>query len=354
MTSILASMGKTRNPTWAADRHTIMESVLTTLCNDDHGNITTSDCGNSSSSRLTTQSTGDLLGIVGSDRLALTEGVVVKNPPQAFGEIVDERHGGLRDALWEQKDRAITAGTTSHADGVLGLGYDPDAVTGRPLLLNLQDQHTLKENVFGVYLSRGDTDTGVDHVDHPHRPESELTLGGLDPNHRQAEIQWHEVTRVATGQWAIELTAFALKREAFEIDGNAVIDTGFPYIALTRYQAESINAQIGGVETEKGSGVYEVPCQNVPEFFEFILLFGQEEYQLKGNEYIVQKRTTRQEGGAKRGKASDHQDVCQSAIIGMDFSKESGVVAIFGEVFLKKYYSAYDLDHHRLGFALAT
>ncbi|KAG0368732.1 Vacuolar protease A [Gamsiella multidivaricata] len=270
----------------------------------------------------------DLSGTLGSDDLTVGGGLFLLSPDQSFGQVVEERGGELKSAL--QGDRF---------DGVLGLGYDAHAVTGHPFFLNLIDQGILEEPVFGVYMSRDED-----------RVESQLTLGGLDPDHRVGEIQWHEVTRQAQGQWAIELTAFALRREAFEIDGNAVIDTGFPYIALTRFQAAMINAQIGGVETEPGSGIYELPCRSIPTLFEFIILFGLEEYQLQGHEYVLRGRGQ----GGGRHASGNKKGLCLSAIVGMDFSKESGVVAVFGEVFLRKYYSAYDLENHRLGFALAS
>ncbi|KAG0303851.1 Vacuolar protease A [Dissophora globulifera] len=272
----------------------------------------------------------DLVGTVGRDQLSIAGGWIVLNSEQHFGQVVQDRGGCLDTML--RGDRL---------DGVLGLGFDGAAETGRPFFLDLVEQDVLEQAVFGVYLSRTNK---LDQGD-----ENQLTLGGLDPTHYSNDIQWHELSRKDHGQWSIELTAFALRREAFEIDGAAVIDSGFPYIALTRYQAESVNAQIGGVETEKGSGVYEVLCENIPDLFEFIILFGQEEYQLEGHDYVLSETSTRR----RRRTGRKEKRWCQSAIVGMDFSKESGVIAVFGEVFLRKYYSAYDLENHRLGFALA-
>ncbi|KAF9899434.1 Vacuolar protease A [Lobosporangium transversale] len=296
--------------------------------------------GNREDQKIDNDDDADLIGLRGIDHLILAHSSVALNVStrQEFGYIIQERNGGLESAIGnhggifgkitEALPSSTTGTMTTVVDGILGLGYDDLAMTGRPFLLNLKDKGMLKENVFGLYLAKMKTNDN-----------SELTLGGLDPKHRKGDIQWHEVTRTQQGEWAIELTAFALKREAFEIDGNAVIDNGFPFIALTRYQAEMINLQIGATkETEKGSGIYTMPCKDIDNLFEFIILFGQEEYQLTGREYVLQY----------------DENVCWSAIVGMDFSKESGVVAIFGEVFLRKYYSAYDLDHHRLGFALAN
>ncbi|KAF9904422.1 Vacuolar protease A [Linnemannia zychae] len=269
------------------------------------------------------------------DSLA-SRGGVIEIPAQSFGEVIKEQ-GGLKSAL-----------ANNQFDGVLGLGYDSHSATGRPFLLNLIDQDILQHAVFGVYLSRYD---GVDE-DEDDEGESQLTLGGLDPSHRLVDIQWHEVTRRSQGQWAIELTAFALRREAFEIDGNAVIDSGFPYIGLTLYQAEMINLQIGAKETSPGSGVYELPCEGASKLFDFIILFGLEEYQLKGHEYVLRGQGRGER--VNRNKGWEGKEICQSAIVGIDFSKESGIIAVFGQVFLRKYYSAYDLEKHQIGFALAS
>lgn len=281
---------------------------------------------------------GELSGMVGEDTLSIGGGVI-EILGQPFGEVVQEHGGGLKSALRDDQ-----------VDGVLGLGFDAHAATGRPFLLNLVDQDLLQRAVFGVYLSRHDDEDD----DEGNTGRSQLTLGGLDPAHRLVDIQWHEVTRAAQGQWTIELTAFALRREAFEIDGQAVVDTGFPYIALTRYQAEMINLQIGASETSPGSGVYELPCRNVPTLFDFIILFGLEEYQLKGHEYVLRPTSKDDRRNGPQGLKRTRKEMCQSAIVGMDFSKESGVIAVFGQVFMRKYYSAYDLENHKIGFALAS
>ncbi|KAF9987979.1 Vacuolar protease A [Modicella reniformis] len=186
----------------------------------------------------------DLLGVVGKDQLVFGHGLPnpIILPHQSFGQVVQER--GTADVL-------RLALRDDRVEGIMGLGFDDTTThTGRPFLWNLVDQGSLERVIFGVRLSNNEL-----HV------KSELTLGGLDPAHWIGWIQWHEVMKApqqqagsrlrskSMGQWTIELTAFALRREAFEIDGPVVIDTGFPYIALTRYQAEMINAQIGGVES---------------------------------------------------------------------------------------------------------
>ncbi|GJJ70429.1 hypothetical protein EMPS_02778 [Entomortierella parvispora] len=290
-----------------------------------------------------------LNGQLGNDKLMFAGGLI-EIPNQSFGQVLGEQ-----TKSGEGMKRVLA---NDQFDGILGLGYQPEGrLTGRPFLLNLVDQGLLDEPVFGIYLSKNRSDNGEEDDD---TIGNQLTLGGLDPSHYSDEgIEWHEVTRVAQGQRVIELTAFALRREAFEIDGNAIIDSGFPYIALTRYQAEMINIQIGAQETAPASGHYELPCKNVPELFDFIIMFGQESYVLHGNEYVRRGEEGQlpsspspwsRHGKKKRSGAA----VCQSMIIGMDFPKETGIIAIFGEVFLQKFYSAYDLDKGQVGFALAT
>jgi len=296
---------------------------------------------------------GDFLkGQLGRDTLMLAGGLI-EIPNQSFGLVMGERAtigGGMKRVL-----------ANDQFDGILGFGYHPEGrLTGQSFLLNLVDQGLLDEAVFGIYLSKHGNDSREEEDD---TTGNQLTLGGLDPSHYSDEgIEWHEVTRTAQGQWAIDLTAFALRREAFEIDGNAIIDSGFPYIALTRHQAEMINVQIGAQETAPASGLYELPCKNVPDLFDFIIMFGQESYVLHGNEYVRRGGEEGQQPPSpspwsrhgRKARIERNGAVCQSMIVGMDFPKETGIVAIFGEVFLQKFYSAYDLEKGQIGFALAT
>ncbi|KAF9292603.1 Vacuolar protease A [Mortierella alpina] len=79
---------------------------------------------------------------------------------------------------------------------------------------------------------------------------------------------------------------------------------------------------------------YVVECEKVSSLPSFSFFFGEEEYKLEGSDYVLNA------GGS-----------CISGFMGMDFPEAMGDLWIVGDVFLRKYYSVYDLGKNRVGFA---
>jgi len=157
-----------------------------------------------------------------------------------------------------------------------------------------------------------------------------MTLGGVDSNHFTGDIDWYDVRRKA--YWEIDLHKIKLGHEEVELDGGAVIDTGSSLIVLETALAEMINKQIGAKKNYAGQ--YTIDCGVVPSLPDFSLYFGKKAYVLKGSDYILNA------GGS-----------CVSGFMGMDFPESMGDLWIVGDVFLRKYYSVYDLGKNRVGFA---
>ncbi|KAF9899433.1 Vacuolar protease A, partial [Lobosporangium transversale] len=143
-------------------------------------------------------------------------------------------------------------------------------------------------------------------------------------------LQWHNVRRKA--YWEIDLDKVKLGDEEVELKAGAVIDTGSSLIVLQTAMAEMINKEIGA--KKNFAGQYVVECSTVPNLPNFSFFFGKTEYTLKGEDYVLNA------GGS-----------CLSGFMGMDFPEQLGDLWIVGDVFLRKYYSAYDLGNNRVGFA---
>ncbi|KAG0297008.1 Vacuolar protease A [Linnemannia gamsii] len=247
---------------------------------------------------------GSLEGIISNDNLEVG-GIVVKH--QDFGESVKEP--GLAFAFGK-------------FDGIFGLGYDTISVLGVvPPFYNLVNQGLIDEAVFGFYLAYADGATG-----------GQMTLGGVDSNHFEGDLDWHKVRR--KGYWEIDLNKIKLGDEEVELDGGAVIDTGSSLIVLDTALAEMINKQIGAKKNYAGQ--YTIECDVVPSLPEFSFFFGKKEYKLSGSDYVLNA------GGS-----------CISGFMGMDFPESLSDLWIVGDVFLRKYYSVYDLGKNRVGFAPA-
>jgi len=246
---------------------------------------------------------GSLEGIISNDILDVG-GVQIKH--QDFGESVKEP--GLAFAFGK-------------FDGIFGLGYDTISVLGVvPPFYNLVNQKLIPEPVFGFYLAQADGSTG-----------GQMTLGGVDSNHYKGDLVWHNVRR--KGYWEIDLNKIQLGDEEVDMDkAGAVIDTGSSLIVLKTDLAEMINKQIGAKKNYAGQ--YTVECEAVPRLPEFSFFFGKTKYTLKGSDYVLNA------GGS-----------CISGFMGMDFPESLGDLWIVGDVFLRKYYSVYDLGNDRVGFA---
>ncbi|KAG0241205.1 Vacuolar protease A [Actinomortierella wolfii] len=249
---------------------------------------------------------GSLEGIISND-VVQVGGVKIKS--QDFGESV--REPGLAFAFGK-------------FDGIFGLGYDTISVLGVvPPFYSMVDQGLLDEPVFGFYLSGESGENGAG---------GQMTLGGVDKNHYEGEIQWHNVRRKA--YWEIDLTKVALGDEEVELDGGAVIDTGSSLIVLDQALADMINKQLGAKKNYAGQ--YTVDCGLVASLPKFTFWFGKQAYELTGEDYILNA------GGN-----------CISGFMGMQFPEQLKDLWIVGDVFLRKYYSIYDLGRNRVGFARA-
>ncbi|OAX43459.1 Asp-domain-containing protein [Rhizopogon vinicolor AM-OR11-026] len=208
-------------------------------------------------------------------------------------------------------------------DGILGLGYNTISVNGIvPPFYNMIDQGLLDEPVFSFRLGASESDGG------------EATFGGVDHQAYTGSITYVPVRRKA--YWEVELEKVAFGDDEMDLDmTGAAIDTGTSLIALPTDIAEMLNTQIGA--TRSWNGQYQVDCAKVPTLPDLTFYFGGEPYSLKGSDYVL-----------------DVQGTCISSFTGMDINLPGGSLWIIGDVFLRRYYTVYDLARDAVGFAKAV
>jgi saccharopepsin len=124
---------------------------------------------------------------------------------------------------------------------------------------------------------------------------------------------------------------------------------GTSLIVLPTDIAEMLNSQIGA--TKSWNGQYQVDCAKVPSLPELSFVFNGNSYPLKGTDYILEVQGT-----------------CISAFMGMDINLPGGdlwiigssfricvpsllTCACSGDVFLRRYFTVYDLGRNAVGFA---
>lgn len=135
-----------------------------------------------------------------------------------------------------------------------------------------------------------------------------------------------------------------------------VLDTllnllGTSLIAVPTDVAEMLNTQIGAKRSWNGQ--YTVDCSKVASLPELTFYFDGKPYPLEGSDYIL-----------------NIQGTCISAFTGMDINLPGGSLWIIGkfrykrtrihtdflpgDVFLRRYFTVYDLGRNAVGFATAA
>jgi saccharopepsin len=252
---------------------------------------------------------GSVEGIISQDTLTIG-GVEVRH--QDFGETTKEP--GMAFIM-------------ARFDGILGLGYDRIAVKGVvPPFYNMVNRGLIREPMFAFWLNS--VANGGDEEGHG----GELTLGGTDSKHYSGSIHWVPVMRKA--YWEVKAERVTFGGEDLGLDPfGCAIDTGSSLIVMDTPMADLINKEIGA--KKNFAGQYVVECDKVQTFPDLAIRFAGKDFTLKPEEYIL-----------------NVQGSCVSGFMGMDLSP-IGNIWIIGDVFLRPYYSVYDLGNDRVGFAKA-
>ncbi|KAJ4478154.1 aspartic peptidase A1 [Lentinula aciculospora] len=248
---------------------------------------------------------GSMEGYVSSDTLTIGD---ISIPNQLFAEATKEP--GLAFAFGK-------------FDGILGLAYDTIAVNRiTPPFYSMVGQKLVDDPVFSFRLGSSESDGG------------EVVFGGVDDSAYTGKLTYVPLRRKA--YWEVELEKISFGDEDVELENTgAAIDTGTSLIALPSEMADMMNAQIGA--TKSWNGQYTIDCDKVPSLPDLTFYFGGEPFPIKGTDYILEVSGT-----------------CMSAFTGLDINMPGGAsLWIVGDVFLRKYYTVYDLGKDAVGFAKA-
>jgi len=250
---------------------------------------------------------GNISGIVSNDVVGLSD-LTVKG--QDFAEVVKE--SGM-------------AFTFGKFDGILGLAFDTISVGhATPVWYNLVNQGLVDQKVFSFWLARNTT--GM--------MGGQLTLGGYDKTLFKGDIQYVPLTY--TNYWQIKMDGviFEYRNLCGEDGCKAIVDSGTSMITGPTKLVNMINGQLGCIIS--GSECSWLHC---PDYSTLPNL----EFKLNGVSYIL----TPQEYIMETGGA------CISALMGMDIAEPVGPLWILGDKFMEKFYTVFDFENKRVGFAEA-
>lgn len=251
---------------------------------------------------------GPVSGFQSIDGLDLG-GILVQS--QEFAEVTDAKGLGLAYIL-------------GRFDGILGLGFPPLSVNKVPTPFNnIISQGLTQDPVFAFYLGTSDGAKG------------ELVIGGIDPAHFTGPIQW--VPLKSATYWEISLDGIYLHQDAASVpfvNQKCIVDSGTSIIAGPFGQVELIALKLGAKNFLKGEYIISCNTTGLPDIN---FRIQGKTYSLSADEYVINS-----------GK------FCILGIMAINVPPPNGPLWILGDLFMRKYYTIFDVGNERVGLALAN
>lgn len=249
---------------------------------------------------------GALSGFISQDTVRLGDVEIEK---QDFAEAVSEP--GLAFAF-------------GRFDGILGLAYDTISVNKIvPPFYHMVNQKLVDEPVFSFYLADKDAEGSG----------SEVVFGGVDESRYSGDLIKLPVRRKA--YWEVKLDSMSFGDETAKLgNAGAVLDTGTSLLVIPTTYADMLNDKIGAEKSFNGQ--FKVDCAARDSLPNITFKLAGHDFVLSPYEYIL-----------------EIQGSCISGFMGMDFPEPVGPLFILGDIFLRKYYSVYDLGSNTVSLAEA-
>lgn len=224
-------------------------------------------------------------------------------------------------------------------DGIMGLGLPGMSQTREfNFLATSTDQgawNTSIRHVFAVFLGTSDSE------------ESEITFGGLRTEHIAdgfpKALSWVDVQAPELGYWQVKIFAIRVGNKTLDYceEGcRAVVDTGTSLLAVPTDAAPELREGLRHPSSPDGS------CRSLtgPEVHfdlgNFTITLGPRDYARKQMEDEIEDNTT--------------SPLCVPMMMLMDLPEPLGPkLFILGEPVLQRYYTGFDGEANRVGFAMA-
>jgi len=201
-------------------------------------------------------------------------------------------------------------------DGIMGLGFkDLSMGKGFNVLDDLNAGGQLPGGQVSFYL----TDDG----------DSELTLGGYRQENLASDVVWSKV--VHESWWQVAMDDVTLDKKAQKLCGErcqVAVDTG---TSLLAGPSDIINTLIDKIDVNSD-------CSNYNKLPKLGFKVGSALLELDPEDYVDRDVDANE---------------CSVGLMTLDVPPPKGPLFIFGDPFLRKYYTVFDRENLRVGFATA-
>jgi len=221
-------------------------------------------------------------------------------------------------------------------DGIMGLSYPTISVNGAtPIYNQLMENGDVDSGVFAFWIHRESSQGGLE-------VGGEIAWGGVNQERFVGEypdaFNWHPVTRRA--YWEIDIGSIdVIDLDVVEACPNgctAIVDSGTSLITGPTRMTDRINKAIGAIEFVAGQWL--VVCRRIKSMPDIRFRIDGIDYTMKPEDYVL---VIEDQG----------QTQCISAFMGLDMPESYGEFWILGDAFMGKWYTAFDFDNDRVGFA---
>ena len=220
---------------------------------------------------------------------------------------------------------------SNNFDGILGLGFNALAGGVPTFLDNLKTQGVIQNRIFSFYIDE-DTSLSKDM-------NSELIIGGYDLKYMSSSSkEFTYLPVIDIDYWAVSLSGFKLGNSVMSLNKTtkALLDSGTSFIAIPNSQFSSFVSILLSLkpdcQTNSGMHIF-CPCNSIyedgfPNLY--IILDGTQDFVIYPERYLYYR-------GDKK---------CE---VGIQNISDSFGVWILGDVFLKSYYTLFDIENRRIG-----
>lgn len=221
-------------------------------------------------------------------------------------------------------------------DGVLGLGLESLALHPEfSFFGQMVRAKQLDASRFGVFLSMSDN------------APSEISFGGEDVRRMADNLMWSSVAKPELGYWQVRIRSVTIDGEALPLceTGSCVgiVDSGSSLLGVPKQGISKLHWLLARKVPGDPS---ELDCREFPgptvviDVGGFLISLGPEDYSRPAAMRV------------KDNKRDVTQVLCRASLLPVDFGASSSTW-ILGEPVLRKYYTVYDWEQKRIGFARA-
>lgn len=207
-------------------------------------------------------------------------------------------------------------------DGILGLAWPSISVNHMPTVMdNMIAQYPAMKQRFAFYLQSNPNKTG------------QLDIGGENPAHFTGKLV--ATPLIQETYWRADFKSVTVGSTAIASNGNFVADSGTSTIVAPLKDVEKIAQMIGA--TQMMPGRYTVSCSAIPTLPNITFSVAGGSFTLEGKDYVI----------------NDMDVECILGIMGMQLPPQLGEMWIWGDVFMRKVYTVFDLQGKQLLMAYA-